>query len=59
MPGPLAEIADITLVVGTPDWPVGTDTIASRLASLLLLNALQLAVGLRRESAPGENRCYE
>ncbi|WP_163552896.1 MurR/RpiR family transcriptional regulator [Candidatus Frankia alpina] len=50
--GPLAEIADITLVVGKPDWPVGTDTIASRLASLLLLNALQLAVGLRRENDP-------
>ncbi len=50
--GPLADIADITLVVGTPDWPIGTDMIASRLASLLLLNALQLAVGLRRENNP-------
>ncbi|SNQ47905.1 putative RpiR familytranscriptional regulator with phosphosugar-binding domain [Frankia canadensis] len=50
--GPLGEIADILLVVGTPDWPVGTDLIASRLASLLLLNTLQLAVGLRRGSDP-------
>ncbi|AEH10733.1 MULTISPECIES: MurR/RpiR family transcriptional regulator [Protofrankia] len=50
--GPLADIADIILVVGTPDWPIGSDMIASRLASLLLLNALQLAVSLRRENNP-------
>ncbi len=50
--GPLAEIADISLVVGSPDWPISSDMIASRLASLLLLNALQLAVGLRRTDNP-------
>jgi DNA-binding MurR/RpiR family transcriptional regulator len=50
--GPLGDVSDILLVVGTPDWPVGTDLIASRLASMLLLNVLQLSVGLRRGGDP-------
>lgn len=51
--GPIAELASATLVVGVAHWPLGSDTIGSRLPSLLLVTALQLAVGLRREGAPG------
>ncbi|ADP82689.1 MurR/RpiR family transcriptional regulator [Pseudofrankia inefficax] len=51
--GPVAGLASATLVVGVAHWPLGSDTIGSRLPSLLLVNALQLAVGLRREGAPG------
>ncbi|CUU55352.1 DNA-binding transcriptional regulator, MurR/RpiR family, contains HTH and SIS domains [Parafrankia irregularis] len=45
--GPITELATVLLVVGTPGLPLGSETIASRLSSLLLLNALQLAVMLR------------
>jgi DNA-binding MurR/RpiR family transcriptional regulator len=51
--GPLAELADIMLTVGVAHWPLGSDTIGSRLPSLLLLTALHLAVSLRRQDAPG------
>jgi DNA-binding MurR/RpiR family transcriptional regulator len=45
---PLRDYADLTLVVGIPSWPLGSDTIASRIASLLLLNAIQICVAARR-----------
>jgi DNA-binding MurR/RpiR family transcriptional regulator len=53
--GPLREIAEATLVVGVAHWPLGSDTIGSRLPSLLLVTALQQAVALRAEHAPGSS----
>jgi RpiR family carbohydrate utilization transcriptional regulator len=53
---PLREYADVTLVVGIPSWPLGSDTIASRLAFLLLLNALQMCVGAARDDELGRAR---
>ncbi len=53
---PLREYADVVLVVGIPSWPLGSDTIASRLAFLLLLNALQLCVGSTRGDEQGRAR---
>ncbi|OHV32445.1 MurR/RpiR family transcriptional regulator [Pseudofrankia sp. EUN1h] len=51
--GPLPALADALLVVGSPHWPLGSDTIGSRVPSLLLITALQQAVMLRGEDAAG------
>ncbi|MBL7495281.1 MurR/RpiR family transcriptional regulator [Frankia sp. CNm7] len=51
--GPLTGLADVSLVVGVPHWPLGSDLLSGRLGSMLLIMTLQLAMTLRRQSAPG------
>ncbi|OHV47947.1 MurR/RpiR family transcriptional regulator [Pseudofrankia sp. BMG5.36] len=57
--GPLPALADALLVVGSPHWPLGSDTIGSRVPSLLLITALQQAVMLRGEDAPGTSLAHQ